>query len=229
MAAGVMTTTVPWASVSVLERATVMRPLPSSQRCTSPQVRGEASERQSSASDSTATRATSNFSRWAACSGRFEAAAAKAGCWMAVRQITARTSVVRAPVWRWGLASCRPVLSKRRAHPGPAREIHGRPTRGPWRWRWWRGAWSRCWRHNRRASANRPAGQAAVAADGSQAAAAVQQQQRQGDSGAPICVECGVKRSTDVATGPGVRRAPPAADARLGLRNDPYANHDGYQ
>ena len=32
-------------------------------------VRDEASERQSSASDSTATRATSNFSRWAACSG----------------------------------------------------------------------------------------------------------------------------------------------------------------
>ena len=37
MAAGVMATTAPWASVSVLERATVMRPLPSSQRCTSPQ------------------------------------------------------------------------------------------------------------------------------------------------------------------------------------------------
>ena len=45
MAAGVMATTAPWASTSVLERITVMRPLPSSQRCTSPQVRAEASER----------------------------------------------------------------------------------------------------------------------------------------------------------------------------------------
>ena len=32
------------------------------------------------------------------------------------------------PAWRWGLASCAPVLSKRRAHPGPAREIHARPN-----------------------------------------------------------------------------------------------------
>ena len=39
MATGVMATTAPWASASVLERMTVMRPLPSSQRCTSPQVR----------------------------------------------------------------------------------------------------------------------------------------------------------------------------------------------
>ena len=38
MAAGVMAITAPWASTSVLERMTVMRPLPSSQRCTSPQV-----------------------------------------------------------------------------------------------------------------------------------------------------------------------------------------------
>ena len=36
MAAGVMATTTPWASASVLERITVMRPEPSSQRCTSP-------------------------------------------------------------------------------------------------------------------------------------------------------------------------------------------------
>ena len=36
MATGVMATTAPWASASVLERMTVMRPLPSSQRCTSP-------------------------------------------------------------------------------------------------------------------------------------------------------------------------------------------------
>ena len=45
MAAGVMATTAPWASTSVLERMTVMRPLPSSQRCTSPQVSAAASER----------------------------------------------------------------------------------------------------------------------------------------------------------------------------------------
>ena len=38
MAAGVMATTVPWASASVLERTTVTPPLASSQRCTSPQV-----------------------------------------------------------------------------------------------------------------------------------------------------------------------------------------------
>ena len=70
-------------------------------------VRAEASERQSSASDSTATRATSNFSRWAACSGVSKPRPRRRG-WMAVRQITARTSMVRAPAWRWGLASCRP-------------------------------------------------------------------------------------------------------------------------
>ena len=155
-------------------------------------MRDEASDRQSSASDSTATRATSNFSRWAACSGFSKPRPRRRG-WMGVGQITARTSVVRAPAWRWGLPAAAPVLSKRRAHPGPDRAIHGRPTRGPWRWRWWRGAWSRCWRHNRRASANRPAGQAAVAADGSQAAAAVQQQ-RQADPATPICVECGVNK-----------------------------------
>ena len=61
MAAGVMATTAPWASASVLERITVMRPELSSQRCTSPQVRDEASERRNPASDDTATRATSNF------------------------------------------------------------------------------------------------------------------------------------------------------------------------
>ena len=42
---GVMATTAPWASVSVLERMTVMRPLPSPQRCTSPQVSAAASLR----------------------------------------------------------------------------------------------------------------------------------------------------------------------------------------
>ena len=51
----------------------MIRPEPSSQRCTSPQVRAEASERLSPASES-----------------------------------TARTSAVRAPDWRWGLASRRP-------------------------------------------------------------------------------------------------------------------------
>ena len=78
MAAGVMATTAPWASASVLERMTVMRPLPSSQRCTSPQVSAAASERRNPASDSTATRARSNLAR---CSllGCFEAAAALAG------------------------------------------------------------------------------------------------------------------------------------------------------
>ena len=57
MAAGVMATTAPWASASVLERTTVMRPLPSSQRCTSPQVSDAASLRRNPPSDSTATRA----------------------------------------------------------------------------------------------------------------------------------------------------------------------------
>ena len=45
MATGVMATTAPWASASVLERMTVMRPLPSSQRWTFPQVSAAASER----------------------------------------------------------------------------------------------------------------------------------------------------------------------------------------
>ena len=63
-----MATTAPAASTSVLERMTVMRPLPSSQRRTSPQVRDEASERRRPASDNTATRATSNFPRSSACS-----------------------------------------------------------------------------------------------------------------------------------------------------------------
>ena len=58
-----MATTAPGASTSVLERMTVMRPLPSSQRWTSPQVRDETSVRRSPASDSAATKATSNFPR----------------------------------------------------------------------------------------------------------------------------------------------------------------------
>ena len=58
MAAGVMATTAPWASTSVLERTTVMRPLPSSQRCTSPQVNTAASERRNPPSDRTATKDT---------------------------------------------------------------------------------------------------------------------------------------------------------------------------
>ena len=45
MAAGVTATTAPAASTSVLERTTVMRPLPSSQRWTSPQASAAASER----------------------------------------------------------------------------------------------------------------------------------------------------------------------------------------
>ena len=68
MAAGVMATTAPAASTSVLERMTVMRPLPSSQRCTSPQINAAASERLSPASDSTTTRARSNLPRSSACS-----------------------------------------------------------------------------------------------------------------------------------------------------------------
>ena len=74
-----MATTAPAASTSVLERMTVMRPLPSSQRCTSPQVSDAASERLNPPSDSTATRARSKRARSAACSVRFEAAAALAG------------------------------------------------------------------------------------------------------------------------------------------------------
>ncbi len=63
-----MATTAPAASTSVLERTTVMRPLPSSQRWTSPQVSEAASERRRPVSDSTATRVRSNFPRSAACS-----------------------------------------------------------------------------------------------------------------------------------------------------------------
>ena len=63
MAAEVTATTAPWAPTSVLTRTTVMRPLPSSQ------VNAAASEHLSPASDSTATRATSNRARSAACSG----------------------------------------------------------------------------------------------------------------------------------------------------------------
>ena len=68
MAVGVMATTAPWASVSVLERMTVIRPLPSSQRTTSLQVSDAASERLNPPSDNTATRARSKRARWAACS-----------------------------------------------------------------------------------------------------------------------------------------------------------------
>ena len=45
MAAGVMATRAPWVSASVLEWATVMRPLPLSQRTTSPHVNVAALER----------------------------------------------------------------------------------------------------------------------------------------------------------------------------------------
>lgn len=47
MAAGVMPTVALWASASVLERTAVMRPLPSSQRWTSPRVSAAVSERRS--------------------------------------------------------------------------------------------------------------------------------------------------------------------------------------
>ena len=56
-----------------------MRPLPSSQRCKSPQVSAAASLRRNPPSDNTATRARSKRARSAACSGSFEAAAAGAG------------------------------------------------------------------------------------------------------------------------------------------------------
>ena len=81
MAAGVMATTAPWASASVFERMTVMRPLPSSQRTTSPQVRDEASERLRPASDGATTKGTSNFSRSAVSMPRH-----RRWGWMAVRQ-----------------------------------------------------------------------------------------------------------------------------------------------
>ena len=94
-----------------------MRPELSSQRCTSPQVRDEASERLSPASESTATRAKSNFPLSAACSAvsmprpRFRG-------WTAVRRITASTSAVRAPDWRWGFESLRPHPFKEARTPG---------------------------------------------------------------------------------------------------------------
>ena len=66
MAAGMMATTAPWASASVLERMTVMRPLPSYQRTTSPQISAAASERRNPPSDSTATRAKSSLALSAA-------------------------------------------------------------------------------------------------------------------------------------------------------------------
>ena len=117
MAAGVMATTAPWASASVLERMTVMRPEPSSQRTTSPQVRDEASERRNPASESTATRATSNLPRSAACSAVSKPRPRLRG-WTAVSRITASTSAVSAPDWRWGFASLRPHPFKEARTPG---------------------------------------------------------------------------------------------------------------
>ena len=67
MAAEVIATTAPWASASVFERITVMRPEPSSQRWTSPQVSDEASDRRNPPSDNTATSARSSLARSAAC------------------------------------------------------------------------------------------------------------------------------------------------------------------
>ena len=79
MAAGVMATTAPWASTSVLERSTVMWPLPSSQRCTSPQMRDEASDRRNPPSERTATRARSNLLPLSGLLGRLNAAPAATG------------------------------------------------------------------------------------------------------------------------------------------------------
>ena len=107
MAAGVMATVAPWASASVLERTTVMRPEPSSHCCTSPQVKAAASLRLSPASESTATSAASDFSLSAACSGVSKPRPRLRG-WTAVRRMTARTSAARAPDWRWGFESLRP-------------------------------------------------------------------------------------------------------------------------
>ena len=79
MAVGVMATTAPCASTSVLERMTVMRPLPSSQRWASPQVNAAASPRRNPPSERTAARARSNLLRSTAagtsqCRGRGDGA-----------------------------------------------------------------------------------------------------------------------------------------------------------
>ena len=94
-----------------------MRPLPSSQRCKSPQVSAAASLRRNPPSERTATRARSKRARWAACAGVSKPRPRARG-FGAVSRITANTSAVRAPAWRWGLARRRPRPLKEARTPG---------------------------------------------------------------------------------------------------------------
>ena len=122
-----MATTAPWASASVLERTTVMRPLPSSQRWASPQVSAAASLRRNPPSDSTATRARSKPARSAACSGVSKPRPRGRG-FGAVSRITARTSAVRAAGLALGPGQTPAPTLQRLAHaPVPA----GRIVAGP--------------------------------------------------------------------------------------------------
>ena len=106
-----------------------------------PQVRAAASERLKPASDSTATKATSNLARSAACSTVSKPRPRLRG-WTAVSRITASTSAVRAPDWRWGFESRRPHPFKEARTAGSRQgEIPASPTRGLSRWSWWRAAW----------------------------------------------------------------------------------------
>ena len=80
---------------------------------------GAASERLGPASDSAATKATSNFLRSLACSGVSRPWPRRRG-WTTVSRLTARV-----PACRWGLANRWPQPSAPRACPGPGRETHG--------------------------------------------------------------------------------------------------------
>ena len=93
----------------------------------------------------TATRATSNLApSSAACSGVSKPRPRLRG-WTAVSRITASTSAVRAPDWRWGLGKgVVPILSERRARLGLGRATPASPIRALSRWPTWPGAgWRR--------------------------------------------------------------------------------------
>ena len=166
MATGVMATTAPWASASVLERMTVMRPLPSSQRWTFPQVSAAASERRNPPVGQDGHQGKVETGAFSRLLGRLHAAAAGtgfrsgeaddgqhvggegAGLALGLRKSPSPSFQSSAACWgvsmprprARGFGAVRRMTDNKRAHPGPDRAIHGRPTGGPWRWRWWPGA-----------------------------------------------------------------------------------------
>ena len=105
-----------------------MRPLPSTQRCTSPQVRAVASLRRNPPSDNTGHQGQVEPGPFDRLLGRFEAAAALVGLDGGEPDEGEDVCGEGAGLALWPGQDAFPILSKRRARPGPYKGI---PVAGP--------------------------------------------------------------------------------------------------